>query len=475
MSENVVSFELNSAYKLLNMIALSFLAVALCLAQAEASSQITGARLWTGGGKQQFVFDVSSHMKVNSFALNNPQRLVLDLKNTHLRKPFPRFNLQNTNVKKVRTGSPGKSVTRIVFDLNAPLKWKVTALDAKGRYGKRILLELFGDGKKPSAAQVDGRPKPALFKPLKSKPAGNILAVKRSSRDIIVAIDAGHGGKDPGALGHRGSKEKDLVLAIARETYKAMNKVNGLKPVLVRDGDYFIHLKKRRDIARKKYNADVFISIHADAFTNKQAHGASVFTLSQNGATSATARYLADKENNADFIGGYQIKNGSESLSETILTVAMDGVLAESDRVGQIVLKEMGGVSRLHKKHVERAGFLVLKNPDMLSILIETGFISNPGEEKKLRNKRHQRKIAKAIVNGTSRYFEEHPIPGTYYAMKREQQRIRNKHAKHVVSRGDTLSGIANRYRVSMASLKRVNSIQSDRLLVGKILLIPKA
>lgn len=449
------------------------LVVWLAFAEAEAASQVTGARLWAGDGKQQFIFDVSAHMKIHSFSLLKPSRLVLDLSNTEFRRPLPKLDLSATNVKKVRTGSPKKSVARIVFDLDAPLTWKVTPLAAKGPYGKRIMVELFGDKTKLQSTKMI-RPRPST-QPLKYSANGQRSILSASSgRDVIVAIDAGHGGKDPGALGHEGAKEKDLVLAIARETYAAMKKVKGLKPVLVRDGDYFIRLKNRRDIARNKHQADVFISIHADAFDNKRARGASVFTLSKNGATSATARYLANKENNSDFIGGYKIENGSDSLSETILTVAMDGVLAESDRVGQNVLNEIGSVSHLHKRHVERAGFLVLKNPDMLSILIETGFISNPAEEKKLRNKSHQRKIAKAIINGTSRYFRDHPIPGTYFAKVREKQRLESNHAKHVVGRGDTLIGIANRYRVSMASLKRVNEIQSNRLSIGKILLIPK-
>lgn len=451
---------------------LSVFVVLFTLASVQAATQVTGARNWVGGGKQQFVFDVSEHPKVSSFMLDKPRRLVLDLKNTQFRKPLPRFNLRGTDVLRVRSGSPKKTVGRIVFDLKKQVTWKVTPLDPKGRYGKRVLLELFdsAESNKPSPVLAPVAAASARTSAPKAKPTA--IA---SSRDIIVAIDAGHGGKDPGAIGHRGTREKDIVLAIARATLKEMNKVKGLKPVLVRDGDYFIHLKNRRDIARKKYNADVFISIHADSFTNKQAKGASVFTLSQNGASSATAKYLANKENMADFIGGYNPGNGSKSLSETILTVAMDGVLAESNRVGQNVLNEMGGVSRLHKRHVENAGFLVLKNPDMLSILVETGFISNPGEEKKLRNKSHQRKIAKAIASGTSRYFEDHPIPGTYYAKKREQQRLKNGFAKHVVSRGDTLSAIASRYRVSMTSLKRLNEIQTDRLLVGRVLLIPRA
>lgn len=439
---------------------------------AVADSQILGARLWTGEGKQQFVFDVSRHVKYKMFKLENPHRLVLDVYNTQLRSPLPKFNLRNTDVIKVRTGAPRKSVSRIVFDLDLPVDWKVTSLNESGRYGKRLMVELF---RKETFAKAKSRPKPPpITKPrLQEELVSSFPSYP--ARDIVVALDAGHGGKDPGAIGHRGTLEKDIVLAIAREVQREMNKTKGLKAVMVRDGDYFIHLKKRRDIARKKYNADVFISIHADSFKNKKAKGASVFTLSQNGASSAAASYLADKENKADFIGGYNPENHSDNLSEAILTVALDGVRAESSRVGESVLKEIGGVSRLHKRHVEHAGFVVLKNPDMLSILVETGFISNPGEEKNLRKKSHQKKVANAIVSGTNRYFNEHPIPGTYYALKRDQQRYKQQLAKYVVTKGDTLSGIASRYQVSMDNLKRLNAIRSDRLHIGKVLLIPKA
>jgi len=300
-------------------------------------------------------------------------------------------------------------------------------------------------------------------------------SLPQRSRDIIVAIDAGHGGKDPGAIGHQGSKEKDVVLAIARELHKQMSTVKGLKPVLIRDGDYFIHLKNRRDIARNKYNADVFISVHADAFSNRKANGASVFVLSQNGASSTTASYLADRENSADLIDGFDISNANASLSEMILNVAMDGVLAESNNVGHQILKELGSVSRLHKKQVEHAGFMVLKSPDMLSLLVETGFISNPTEENLLKSSSHQRNLARAIVKGTHQYFENNPIPGTYYAMKNEKRYVGKNVEKHVVSPGDTLSTIASRYRISMLNLKRVNDIRDDQLWVGKVLLIPEA
>jgi N-acetylmuramoyl-L-alanine amidase len=512
-----------------------------------SASTLSAARVLTSNAKQQFVFDVSDAVDFKTFTLSNPNRLVLDLKNTQIKTGLSQLNVSGTVVNSIRGGYFQPGVARIVFDLKQPAKWQTRRLASDGRHGQQLVVEFMSNApvqlstqsqfktipgvaaasyskthntthnptsntapdtkqrtsqmplSAPAKALVKNTaptptvtrvispvvaapalvdavpalnlPKPAVLAPIPVVPA----SLPRRSRDIIVAIDAGHGGKDPGAIGHHGSKEKDVVLAIARELHKQMSTVKGLKPVLIRDGDYFIHLKKRRDIAREKYNADVFISVHADAFTNKKANGASVFVLSQNGASSTTASYLADRENSADLIDGFDISNANASLSEMILNVAMDGVLAESNNVGHQILKELGGVSRLHKKQVEHAGFMVLKSPDMLSLLVETGFISNPTEENLLKSLSHQRNLARAIVKGTHQYFENNPIPGTYYAMKNEKRYVGKNVEKHVVSQGDTLSTIASRYRISMLNLKRVNDIRDDQLWVGKVLLIPEA
>lgn len=544
-----------------------------------SASTLSAARVLTSNAKQQFVFDVSDTVDFKTFMLSNPNRLVLDLKNTQIKTTLSHLNVSGTVVNNVRGGYFQPGVARIVFDLKQAAKWKTSRLASDGRHGQQLVIEFMSNAPVQSSTQsqfktmpgvavasysktnntrssptpnstlgprpnptsnsvpnkkqitspaslsapakaivkntapaptvtkelpvvaapaptvlaqpavkptpklrpvVSQQPvpamaaKPAVLAPISAVPAG----LPNRSRDIIVAIDAGHGGKDPGAIGHHGSKEKDVVLAIARELHKQMSTVKGLKPVLIRDGDYFIHLKKRRDIAREKYSADVFISVHADAFSNKKANGASVFVLSQNGASSTTASYLADRENSADLIDGFDISNANASLSEMILNVAMDGVLAESNNVGRLILKELGSVSRLHKKQVEHAGFMVLKSPDMLSLLVETGFISNPTEENLLKNPNHQRSLARAIVKGTHQYFENNPIPGTYYAMKNEKRYVEKnaeKVEKHVVSQGDTLSTIASRYRISTLDLKRVNDIRDDQLRVGKVLLIPEA
>lgn len=587
--------------------ALFILLINVLLPCAAVAATLTSARIIKANEKQQFIFDVSGAVNYQAFALSNPNRLVIDLKNTEVKAALSKLNVQGTVVNSVRSGYFSPNVVRVVFDLKQQAKWQVKQTTG-ARSGQQLVLELFSKSPSPSmvvsnqshsksiagvaakpsetikAAPIQTvRPRPtnatviqvkqptqaarqsapvlkpvvtvsakpkqdainALKKPeqvqsgsaqaateiktspltapatqVKVEPPQAAVALASQTlltpimadakpaqlrdiklpnrgRDIVVAIDAGHGGKDTGAIGYQGTKEKDVVLAIARELHKQMSTVRGLKPVLVRDGDYFIHLKKRRDIAREKYKADVFISVHADAFTNRKAAGASVFVLSQNGASSTTASYLADRENSADLIEGFDISNANQSLSEVILNVAMDGVLAESNDVGGQVLKELGVVSRLHKKQVEHAGFMVLKSPDMLSLLVETGFISNPGEEKMLKDPSHQRNLARAIVKGAHRYFENNPIPGTYYAMRHEQRFAQASLdattkpslssdtspdkvtaatlEKHIVAKGETLSGIASRYRVSTADLKRLNGMQDDKVTEGKVLRIPQA
>lgn len=580
-----------------------FFITALLPLQSSATT-LSAARVSTVNAKQQFIFDVSDAVNYKAFTLSNPNRLVLDLKNTEIKTALSGLNVRGTVVNNIRSAYFAPDVVRVVFDLKQPVNWQVRRSNSAAR--QQLVLEFSSTSsavqlssqpqyksipgvaaKPPSASAgpasqtprlassaqalpraapvipssqrqsglapvaregtpVGGtdlkavtntqtvRPRPvAVTTATKAAPPPTVpsnsavvqnvpvatAAVSRTppvskvvdakpaplrdaklpsrGRDIVVAIDAGHGGKDPGATGYHGTKEKDVVLAIARELHKQMSTVKGLKPVLVRDGDYFIHLKKRRDIARDKYKADVFISVHADAFTNRKANGASVFVLSQNGASSTTASYLADRENSADLIEGFDISNANENLSEMILNVAMDGVLAESNDVGGQILKELGDVSRLHKKQVEHAGFMVLKSPDMLSLLVETGFISNPAEEKQLNSPSHQRSLARAIVKGTHLYFERNPIPDTYYAMKHEQRFAQARlekntapvapavdsaskaalleQAQHVVARGETLSGIASRYRVSMTDLKRVNGIRDDQVTEGKVLRIPQA
>jgi len=287
---------------------------------------------------------------------------------------------------------------------------------------------------------------------------------KGTPRDIIIAIDAGHGGEDPGATGPRGTHEKDVVLAIAKDLRNLVKNERGMRPVMIRKGDYFVGLRERRKKARE-LKADLFVSIHADAFRNGRARGASVYALSQGSATSEAAKWLAQNENNSDLIGGVSLDDKDDLLGSVLLDLSRNASIAASLDVGSDVLQNLRTVGRIHKNRVEQAGFAVLKAPDIPSILVETGYISNRHEELQLRSKRHQKKLAKAILKGIKRYFDHSAPPGTLLAMADH---------KHVIRRGETLSGIAEHYQVSQKLLRTTNQLASNETLrIGQTLLIP--
>lgn len=345
------------------------------------------------------------------------------------------------------------------------------------------------------AQPVNVAPKPvAASKPTLPEPKVMPPAVKTASmtrpgnlRDVIVAIDAGHGGQDPGATGPSGIREKHITLAIARALRAELSRHDGVKAELVRSGDYFIPLASRRDIARTKLKADLFVSIHADAALRRGARGASVFALSRTGATSSLAQMLADRENQADLVGG-ALGDKDKMVASVIADLALEGAMEHSMKVGGTVLKELGNTTPLHKRQIEKAGFAVLKSADFPSILVETGFISNPQEEKNLRNAGHQQKLARAITRGVMSYFSGNPPPGTYLAWKRDKGAMTvayaapasSKNAKgiadtrHTISRGDTLEKIANRYQVGLSDLRRANALSHNQTIkVGQVLQIP--
>jgi N-acetylmuramoyl-L-alanine amidase len=272
-------------------------------------------------------------------------------------------------------------------------------LQPLGEYGHRLVLDLYPQQELDALALL------ALGKPV-SEPAA---AVPQYARLITVAIDAGHGGEDPGAIGASGTHEKDVTLAVARKLKQKLDAVENMRGVLIRDGDYFIPLAKRVNRARA-VKADLFVSIHADAFIRPQARGSSVFALSENGASSVAARWLAKKENEADLVGGVNIDVKDPFLKRTLLDLSQTATINDSLKLGRSVLKEIGGVNTLHKPHVEQAGFAVLKAPDIPSILIETAFISNPEEEKRLKDDAYQEKLVNAIVTGIRDYFEQNPL-----------------------------------------------------------------
>lgn len=439
---------------------LGILAVGLSTLKAQVAEAvyklIKNVRLWRSPDKTRLVFDVSDAVKHNKFHLSNPSRLVIDVGGARLSGSFGSLQLKDTPIKKIRHGARNQHDLRIVLDLSEKVSSNSFLLKPNATYGHRLVVDLFDD--------QGSKPKPVV----KPKPAGY--------RDIVVAIDAGHGGEDPGAIGYGGGYEKHVTLAIAKELAALLGREKGFRPVLVRTGDYYIDLRRRTGIARDN-NADLFISIHADGFKDRRAKGASVYALSRSGATSETARWLAQKENASDQIGGedgISLGDKDDILAGVLLDLSMTSTLSSSLEVGNKVLANMGRINQLHKKQVEQAGFVVLKSPDIPSILIETGFITNPEEARKLKSSSHQRAMATAIFNGARSWFYQKPPPDTLVAKWKQEGTLNTRPSRYVIKPGDTLSEIADQFNISMNDLKRANRLSSaNTIRVGQVLQIP--
>ncbi|VAW94528.1 N-acetylmuramoyl-L-alanine amidase [hydrothermal vent metagenome] len=429
---------------------LLFSTAAPVFAASNYAAEVKTIRMWPAPDNTRLVFDLSAPIKHTLFNLKSPNRLVIDLSHARMRSKPSHLDFAKGFVKDIRYASRNRDDLRIVLDLRSTVRPKSFLLKPNREYGHRLVIDLIG--------------KQAVKK---TKPA-NKLKYKNRQRDIIVAIDAGHGGEDPGAIGRRGTREKTVVMAIAKRLEKLVKRERGMRPVMIRTGDYYVSLKKRVKIARRK-QADIFISIHADAFRNAKAKGTSVFVVSDRGASSEAARFLAEQENQSDMIGGIDFEEIDDALLKLVLVdMVKNSTMETSHQVASHVLGNLGKVAHLHKKTVEQAGFRVLKAPDIPSILVETAFISNPAEERKLRSGKHQQRIAVAILKGVRSYFHTNPPPGSLLALGNT-----NGDTKHRVTRGETLSAIASRYRVSIATIRSVNKLVSDRIRVGAVLRIP--
>ncbi|MDG1389528.1 MAG: N-acetylmuramoyl-L-alanine amidase [Halioglobus sp.] len=406
-------------------------------------------RLWRAPDHTRVVFDLTGPAEHKIFVLQNPTRIVLDVEDTRLKTNLSDLTLTDTPIRQVRSAARDGDDLRIVMDMSASVDPRSFSLKANQQAGDRLVVDLYD--KTATAA----------------KPAVRKTATQDSKRNIIIAIDAGHGGEDPGALGPGRRREKDVVLAIAREVNALFKADVGFTPTLIRSGDYYVSLKGRRDLARKR-QADLFVSIHADAFKRKEANGASVYALSTRGATSTAARYLAQRENAADLVGGVSLSDKDDMLAGVLADLSMTSTLDTSLQVGAQVLRNVDNVARLHKKNVEQAGFAVLKSPDIPSILVETGFISNPTEAKRLATSSYQKKMARAIHSGIKSYLLAHPPSGTLVAWNKAQGGT-----QYTIARGDTLSGIAQRFNVSLSTLKSTNGISGSTIRIGQKLTIP--
>lgn len=376
---------------------------------AAHATQISNARLWRSDDKLRLVFDLSGPVQYKTFTLSAPERLIIDSSGAGLSGDFSQLALKNSGITSIRSGHFGKGDTRIVLDLAAPMQLNSFLLPPQDGQGHRLVLDLTSATQAPR--QIAAEPKPLVDK-------------AHPKRDIIVVVDPGHGGKDPGAVGSKGQREKDVVLSIAQLLAKRLKREKGFDVKLVRNDDFFVPLRKRVEIAHK-HNADMFISVHADAAPRITASGASVYALSEGGATSATARFMAQRENGADLLGAtslLNLKDKDPMLAGVILDMSMNATIASSLQLGSSILGSLEGITSLHQKRVEQAGFAVLKSPDVPSILVETGFISNARDSARLVTARHQQAVADGLFEGLKKYFQKNPPMNSYMAWVQEQK-----------------------------------------------------
>ncbi|NUO72334.1 MAG: LysM peptidoglycan-binding domain-containing protein [Frateuria sp.] len=464
------------------------------------AADVQAARVWAGPEYTRVVFDLSG--PVDYKLSRDGDAVALELHDGNLARDFdaPVASGLFRGLDSRRSGN----VLQLLARTKAGAKPKTFLLKPAADRGYRLVLDLYpGAGAATTTATAksnddDRAGSLAGIKPTSSvgKAAKQAAALLGGERKVIVAVDAGHGGKDPGSHGPGGTLEKNVTLAVARVLADEINRQPGMKAVLTRDGDYFIPLKRRFQIAREQ-NADMFVSVHADAFTSGDARGSSVWVLSPRGKTSEAARWLADRENRADLIGGVSLDDKDDSLAAVLLDLQQGYAIQASEAIAGNVLKALGQLGPTHRGYVEHANFVVLRSPDVPSILVETAFISNPAEERKLRDPAHQRQLAAAVTGGVRNYFESTPPPGTWFAaqaMRRNgtlAEAARPAPAKaatadarvvradadvrdlHRVERGESLGTIARQYGISVRAIKSANRMSSDAVQVGAVLAIP--
>ena len=396
--------------------------LSLFVSSVSANTTVNSTRIWPASEYTRLTLESDTPINYSLILLKNPDRVVLDLIDVALTseiKKLPgKVSADNLYIRALRVGQFKLGVLRLVLDLKSEVKPQAFILKPVGDYGHRLVLDIYPTSPPDPLMTLinEGAIKSAQASASEHiqsdrKPSTTIAGSKEPSaaiRVITVAIDPGHGGEDPGAVSKRGTHEKNIVLAIARKLKAKIDAEPNMRAALTRDGDYFLSLPMRLEKARK-LKADLFVSIHADAFVKPHARGSSVFTLSERGATSAASRWLAKKENDADLIGGVNLDTKDPYLNKTLLDLSLSQTREDSHTLAKEVLSKIGEINHLHKSHVEQAGFAVLKSPDIPSILVETAFISNPNEERKLLKKSYQNKMAQAVLDGIKRYFSKNP------------------------------------------------------------------
>ncbi|MDA1074581.1 MAG: N-acetylmuramoyl-L-alanine amidase [Proteobacteria bacterium] len=430
--------------------ALCLLPGMLLISSGVSANQLVGVRMHEGPDHTRVVLDTTDSVKYEFFVLESPYRIVIDLKGT---RPADTFSpgLVAAGRDRVRDlrGAVREGDYRLVLDLGAKVEPKAFTLAPVAPYGHRLVFDLYSE--------------------IKTKEPVALATQPEGERDVIIAIDAGHGGEDPGAVGVGNLLEKNIVLAIAKNIAERLNETEGYRVKMIRTGDYYVSLRGRINIARKA-RADLFVSIHADAFRTPAVTGASVYTISERGASSEAARWLAESENRSDLIGGVgdvSLDDKDDMLAHVLLDLSMDASRSTSIAAGESILYRMGKVVKIRKRQVEQAGFVVLKSPDVPSVLVETGYLSNPIEAERLGTASHQDKVARAIYRGIRDHMESTPPAGTLLARQSKGSRT------HTIERGDTLTAIAERYSTTSDRIRRANSLTGDTIRIGQKIVIP--
>lgn len=418
-------------------------------ALAAQTIQVKDVRIAHSGDRTRVVLDLDRGSKHDLFALTNPNRVVLDVSNARFAAGQSKMPAATGLVSGLRIANRENGKARLVLDLDEPVRSKSFALQPGAGSGHRLVIDLH---------QLNG-----------AAPVVKTAPQQNQQRDLVIAIDAGHGGKDPGARGRGGLLEKDAVLRISKRLAALVEAEPGMRPYLTRSGDTFLKLGQRMERAQGA-GADLFISIHADSFSDRRVRGASVYVLSQKGATDEAANLLAERENEADLIGGVDISGKDPMLAGVLVDILQNASKAASIEVGDRLIAEISRVGKVRKLKVQQAGFRVLKSPGIPSVLVETAFISNPQDESNLRSVQYQQRMAQALHQGIRSYFYTNPPAGSRIAALRT---VPQDSQQHVIRRGDTLSEIANRYNVSVAQLQSENRIDGSQIRIGQVLRIP--
>lgn len=423
------------------------------------AAEVVDLRMWRAPDHTRLVLDLSDAVEYSSFLLEDPHRFVVDIKSSFTDLSFNGLDFSDSPISGIRSGVRNGDSLRIVLDLTSAVEPETFSLAPNSEFGERLVLDLYdktGSQQSQSANLPENR------------------TGSEARRDIVVAISAGHGGEDPGSIGYDGRiKEKNVTLAISQALYERLEKLPGYKPVMIREGDYYVELKRRPEIARRN-RADLFVAIHADWYRNSRARGVTVYALSGDRADRENSARVAEKENSADLLGGVggdlALRELDDDVALTLVSLQMAWSMEQSLMAGTSILDSLAGVTRIRKTKVQQASLQVLNSPDIPSILIETGYLTNPEEAQRLSNRNFQERMALAIADGVANYFYEAPPDGTLVAWQKANGVIPTS---YTVRRGDTLSEIAEQFSLSVTELKSINGLQGNTIQIGQVLELP--